>query len=120
MTSLLRCSPVGGGGGGGGGAGSTDGESSDLEAATGDALLVLEATAERLLAAGDAESDLSPDGARRLREVGEELSVHALALRMLTSSGLSAERLQPLLERATALVDDEWEQDLRLVESSTR
>ena len=87
--------------------------------ATEDALVVLEATAERLLAAGDAGHGLSPEGARRLRQLGEELSIHALALRVLASSGASAERLQPLLQRVAALVDDEWEENLRLVESSS-
>jgi hypothetical protein len=95
------------------------GEGRDATALTEDALLVLEATAERLLAAGDAASGLSPDGARRLRQIGEELSIHALALRVLTSSGVSAERLEPLLRRVAALVDDEWEENLRLVESSS-
>ena len=94
------------------------GDATEL-ALTEDALLVLEATAERLLAAGDAGGQLSPEAARRLREIGEELSIHALALRMLSSCGVSAERLRPLLERATAIVDEDWERNLRLVESST-
>jgi hypothetical protein len=68
-----------------------------------DALLVFETPAERLLAAGDAEAGLSADGARRLRQIGEELSVHALALRVLVSSGVSPARLRPHDERATAL-----------------
>ena len=85
---------------------------------TEDALLVLEATAERLLAAGDAGGGLSPEGARRLRAIGEDLSVHALALRMLSVSGVAQDRLQPLLQRVAALVDDEWEHNLRLVEAS--
>ena len=86
---------------------------------TDDALLVLEATAERLLAAGDADAGLAPEARRRLRRIGEELSVHALALRVLIASGASPERLLPVLERATALVDDDWEHNLRVVESST-
>jgi hypothetical protein len=88
--------------------------------ATDEALLRLETTAERLLAAGDAGRGLTAEGAPRLRQIGEELSVHALALRMLTSAGVGPERVQVLLDRATALIDEEWEERLRLVESSTR
>ena len=96
MTFLLRCSSV-------------TGE---------DALLVLEATAERLLAAGGAAHGLTPRGARRLREIGEELTVHVQAIQVLVSCGAAPERLRPLLDRAAALIDDEWEHHLRLVESS--
>jgi hypothetical protein len=96
MTFLIRCSPV-------------TGE---------DALLALEATAERLLAAGDAGRGLTADGARRLRRIGEELSVNVLAVRVLVSAGASPERVDPLLERAAALIDDEWIHRLRLVEST--
>jgi hypothetical protein len=53
---------------------------------TDDALFVLEATAAQLLAAGDAGGRLSPQGARRLRELGEELRGQVLAVRELLTS----------------------------------
>ena len=104
MTSVIPCSPVTGEAG--------------ADAGIDGYLLVLEATAERLLAAGDAGGALSPDAARRLRRIGEELSIHVLALQVLLTSGVALERVRPLLDRATALVDEEWEHNLRLVESS--
>lgn len=72
------------------------------------ALIVLECTAERVLIAARRDG-VPANAAKRLLHLGEELSSHALAARLLVKSGASSESLQHLLERATALVDDERE-----------
>jgi hypothetical protein len=70
-----------------------------------EALGVLEATADRLVAAGR-RPDLPAEVAGRFERLGSALSSHALAVRVLMSSGASDESLRAVLERAAALIDD--------------
>lgn len=67
---------------------------------------VLERTAQRLREAARRE-DLEPERAKRWSRLGDELGSHALAARVLVTSGASSASLQSVLDRATSIIDKE-------------
>lgn len=77
-------------------------------------LEVLERTADRLLAASRRD-DLAAAAAKHLSHLGDELSSHALAARVLMRSGASADSLRTVLERAVAILDDQRSERGQLV-----
>lgn len=66
---------------------------------------VLEKTAERFLVAARRD-DVPAATAKRWSSLGDELSSHALAARVLVTSGASQASLRIVLERAVAILDD--------------
>jgi hypothetical protein len=67
---------------------------------------VLEHTAQRLREAA-LRADLEPAKAKRWSRLAEDLGSHALAARVLVTSGASNDSLRSVLERATSIIDEE-------------
>ena len=71
-----------------------------------DALHLLEATAQRLRDAAR-RNGVSAAAATRMLHLADDLSSHALAARVLVTSGASRESLNYVLDRAVEIVDHE-------------
>lgn len=67
---------------------------------------VLEHTAQRLREAAR-RGDLEPEQAKRWSRLAEELGSHALAARVLVTSGASNDSLRSVLDRARSILDEE-------------
>ena len=69
-----------------------------------DVVELLDATARRLHTAA-ARPELEAENASRMRRLADDLSSHALAVRVLATSGASSETLDRLLHRVVDLLE---------------